>query len=238
MPASDKLLWDYKDWLTRVEAHLYWRSDLEDAELLDLPHAEVQRWLTEGYRLIREGEALALRASKETEHDVKIDEAGSITLGADDIDWFIRGNLRVLRENQSEVERLALGTLDAYRSIGDMVRSLREDQGLTREQLADRARTTTGILSHLETNRRTTTLDILTRLASALGHRLEVHWRPMNEPQGTPEAVNLKGLTPDSARLVADLVEVLPLLPPALHHDLRDRVTTWKTRYVGGKPTE
>ncbi|MFV0370743.1 MAG: helix-turn-helix domain-containing protein [Azonexus sp.] len=62
--------------------------------------------------------------------------------------------------------------------IGATVRSLRQERGMTQEELAFRANTTAGTISRIETNRHHPGEQLLDTLASALGlrvHELVAH---------------------------------------------------------------
>lgn len=57
------------------------------------------------------------------------------------------------------------------RVVARNVRAFREEQGLSQEEVADRARVHTTYLSGIENGRRNPTVDVLERLAAALSVR-------------------------------------------------------------------
>jgi transcriptional regulator with XRE-family HTH domain len=55
------------------------------------------------------------------------------------------------------------------KTLGQRIRKLRMDQGLTEAQLADKAKITEGHVSHVERGYRTPSLPVLRRIIAALG---------------------------------------------------------------------
>ena len=54
-------------------------------------------------------------------------------------------------------------------STGDRIRAVREKRGLTQDQLADKAKISTGFLSDVENNKRNISSENLLKIANALG---------------------------------------------------------------------
>jgi transcriptional regulator with XRE-family HTH domain len=58
--------------------------------------------------------------------------------------------------------------LDIKQALGEAIEDMRSERGLTRRQLAKRARMSYSYLHNLETGRRTPNLELLTKIAWAL----------------------------------------------------------------------
>lgn len=75
----------------------------------------------------------------------------------------------------AEAERL-------HRAVGQRLRSLREDQGLTQERLAARARVHRTFVGKVERGETATTVDTIAIMCSALGTSLADFFQPFSEP--------------------------------------------------------
>ena len=63
-------------------------------------------------------------------------------------------------------------------AVARRLRSLREKHGWTQAELAERAGTAQASIARIEAGKSTPKLDLLSRIAAALGTRLEVRFRP------------------------------------------------------------
>ncbi len=71
---------------------------------------------------------------------------------------------------------------DLRPALGARIRELRRHLGLSQEELADRARLHWTYLSDLERGRQTPTVDVVNRLARALGVTLAEFFAPFDGP--------------------------------------------------------
>lgn len=76
---------------------------------------------------------------------------------------------------ESEAERL-------HRAVGQRLRSLREDQGLTQESLAARAGVHRTFVGKLERGETATTVDTVAVMCTALDTTLADFFQPLSEP--------------------------------------------------------
>jgi transcriptional regulator with XRE-family HTH domain len=85
--------------------------------------------------------------------------------------------------------------------LGQMVRELREERGLSQRELAERMGTTQSVVGRLEAGGSTPTITTLERIADALGLRLELRFRP---PDPTRSSSDRAGTERLQARLTGD----------------------------------
>ena len=71
---------------------------------------------------------------------------------------------------------------DLRSALGARIKSLRQDRGFSQEELASRASLHATYLSDLERGQQTPTLDLLNRLARALGVTLAEFFAPLDQP--------------------------------------------------------
>ncbi len=72
-----------------------------------------------------------------------------------------------------------------WRRLGEQIRALREERGLTREQVAERTGLSAVYIKKLEAGERTSpSFSVLERIARALGATLEVSLRPKGGRHG------------------------------------------------------
>jgi transcriptional regulator with XRE-family HTH domain len=74
----------------------------------------------------------------------------------------------------------------------DQVTRLRIERGLTQAELAECVGTKQPSIARLESGRRDPSLDLLRRVATALGARLEIHLVPLEESSKGYEQQNLR----------------------------------------------
>lgn len=75
------------------------------------------------------------------------------------------------------------------RYLGNTIKDLRQQHGLTIAEVADRAGISRGMLSKIENAQTATSLDSLTKLAGALGVSLATLFRSYNVPEGGAQLV-------------------------------------------------
>lgn len=75
------------------------------------------------------------------------------------------------------------------RYLGNTIKELRQQHGLTIAEVADRAGISRGMLSKIENAQTATSLDSLTKLAGALGVSLATLFRSYNVPEGGAQLV-------------------------------------------------
>lgn len=69
-------------------------------------------------------------------------------------------------------------------TLGEAVRALREDQGLTQAKLAERARVDTTYISHIERGLRNPTCSVLSGICRGLGVRMAALFARIEELEG------------------------------------------------------
>ena len=90
---------------------------------------------------------------------------------------------------QSDADSVVVpsGALERY--LGNAIRELRQQHGLTIAEVADRAAISRGMLSKIENAQTATSLDTLHRLAQALGVSLSALFRNYDVPEGSAQLV-------------------------------------------------
>ncbi len=90
-------------------------------------------------------------------------------------------------QNDADSVEVPSGALERY--LGNAIRELRQQHGLTIAEVADRAAISRGMLSKIENAQTATSLDTLHRLAQALGVSLSALFRNYDVPEGSAQLV-------------------------------------------------
>lgn len=110
--------------------------------------------------------------------------------------------------------------------IADELRRARKDSGLQQRKVEELTGIRQEHVSRIERGMRNTSLASLDELAEAYG----VRW--VAAPRKVADESEIAMLQPDLRDLILRLVRVLPLLPPELLEDLKDRADNWDRRYL------
>ena len=133
-----------------------------------------------------------------------------------------------------------------YQTIGTKLRTVRKRLGLTQFDVAEEMGCSRAQVDNIEVARQRAPLHRLDDFSRAVGLRLLVQLVPRSEKsvtvRTTGSAVELiEGITDLSsadAKLVADLIRILPVLPDPIRSTLKGIITLWSERYVSRETDE
>ena len=126
-----------------------------------------------------------------------------------------------------------------YETIGTKLRTARKRLGLTQFDVAKEMGCSRAQVDNIEVARQRAPLHRLEDFARVVGLRLFVQLTPRSEKSvtvrttgGAVELIDgLTELSQDDAKMVANLVKILPDLPDPIRNTLSGIITLWSDRY-------
>lgn len=117
-----------------------------------------------------------------------------------------------------------------YRALGEKLKGRRLNAGLTQEQVAVRSRVSSKYMTFIEKGSKHASLDVLERVAAALGARLTLDLVDAGAPERAELADPLR-VSPERAAIVRRFSAIVDRLPAHRIDTILEDIALWETKY-------